>query len=83
MVADFLLAEHFASKLGLSEEEVASFQERGIIHPVRKNGLVYYSSREFWLLKAILNCMRNEGLAFEQARSRLMKARRQAVAERL
>ncbi len=68
---DYFLAEMLAAKLGVSEEELASFEARRVIRRVRKNGRTYYSSQDFYRLKAVLHFMRKQGLSLEQARNRI------------
>lgn len=34
---DYFLAEHFAAKLGLSQEELAKFEAKGVIRRAVKN----------------------------------------------
>jgi DNA-binding transcriptional MerR regulator len=66
---DYFLAEHFAGKLGLPQEELAGFEARGVIRRVVKNERRYYSSRDLYRLKAVLHLINDEGLSLEKARS--------------
>ena len=68
---EFLLAQQLASKLELSLDELAQFEAQGILKPVSKNGRVYYSSRDFYLLKGVLHFMRTNGLSLEEAQDRV------------
>jgi DNA-binding transcriptional MerR regulator len=68
---DYFLAEMLAAKLDLSQEELASFEARRVIRRVLKNGRTYYSSQDFYRLKALLHFMHKQGLSLEQARNRL------------
>lgn len=70
---DFFLADHLAAKLGLSQEELADFEARGVIRRVVKNGHTYYSSQDFCRLKGVLHFMRNKGLSLEKARVQLAR----------
>jgi len=73
---DYFLAEHFAAKLGLSQEELADFEARGVIRRVVKKERTYYSSRDFYRLKAVLHLVQGQGLSLEKARSRVDGAAR-------
>jgi len=75
-MADYFLAEQFAAKLGLSQEELMRFEAQGIIRGVAKNGRMYYSSRDLYRLKAILHLVNDKGLTLEKARSRVDGAAR-------
>jgi DNA-binding transcriptional MerR regulator len=66
----FMLADHLQAKLNLSERELRFFEEQDILHPVRKNGHVFYSSRDLYRLKAILYFIRTQHLTLEMARER-------------
>jgi DNA-binding transcriptional MerR regulator len=68
---DYFLDEHLASKLGLSLEEVARFESRGVIERVSKNGRTYYSSQDFYRLKGVLFFVRHRGLSVGEARAKL------------
>jgi len=68
-MSDYFLAEHFAAKLGLSQEELADFEAKRVIRRVMKNERTYYSSRDLYRLKAVLHLMHGEGLSLEKARS--------------
>ncbi|MBZ5542950.1 MAG: helix-turn-helix domain-containing protein [Acidobacteriia bacterium] len=68
---DYLLNEHLASKLGLSLEELARFESRGLIKSVPKKGRTYYSSQDFYRLKGVLFLMRQRGLSVDEARAKL------------
>jgi DNA-binding transcriptional MerR regulator len=69
---DYLLAEMVAEKLGLPQQELESFEARGIIgRAVKKNGRAYYSSQDVYRLKGVLHFMRKKGLSLEQARNRV------------
>ncbi|MFB3923734.1 MAG: MerR family transcriptional regulator [Terriglobia bacterium] len=69
---DYMLAERLAVKLGLSPEELGSFEARGIIKGIAKNGRTYYSSQDAYRLKAVLQLVRTKGLAVEEARARVV-----------
>ena len=68
-MADYFLAEHFAAKLGLSQKELSDFEARGVIRRVAKNARTYYSSQDFYRLKAVLHFIRNKRLSVEAARA--------------
>ena len=68
---DYFLDEHLASKLGLSLEEMARFERRGVIKGVSKKGRTYYSSQDFYRLKGVLFFVRHRGLSVDEARARL------------
>jgi DNA-binding transcriptional MerR regulator len=68
---DYFLAEHFAAKMGVSREDLSSFEAKGVIRVVVKNGRTYYSSRDFYRLKGVLHLMRDKGLTLEGARARV------------
>ena len=70
-MSDHILEEHLAAKLGLSPEELHSFEVQGVIHCKIKNGNRYYSSRDFYRLKGILHHMRNKGLSLQDARAKV------------
>jgi DNA-binding transcriptional MerR regulator len=72
---EYILAELLATKLGLSPEELRSFEAKGVIRPVAKNGRAYYSSRDWYRLKGVLHFMRDKGLSLEEARARVEAAR--------
>jgi DNA-binding transcriptional MerR regulator len=73
---DYFLAGHFAAKLGLSQEELADFEVKGVIRRVVKNERAYYSSRDFYRLKAVLHLVHGKGLSLEKARSQVDGAAR-------
>ena len=73
---DYILAEHFAAKLGLSQEELADFEAKGVIRRVVKNKRTYCSSRDFYRLRAILHLVQDKGVSLEKARSRIEGAAR-------
>jgi DNA-binding transcriptional MerR regulator len=73
---DYFLAEHFAGKLGLPQEELAGFEARGVIRRVVKNERTYYSLRDLYRLKAVLHLINGKGLSLEKARSRVDGAAR-------
>jgi hypothetical protein len=73
---DYFLAEHFACKLGLSQAELAEFEARAVIRRVVKNERTYYSSRDFYRLRAVLHLVQGQGLTLEKARSRVDGAAR-------
>ena len=68
---DHILEEHLAAKLGLSPEELHSFEVQGVIHCKIKNGNTYYSSQDFYRLKGLLHYMRNKGLNLQEARAKV------------
>jgi DNA-binding transcriptional MerR regulator len=67
---EFMLAEHLASKLEIEMAELPQFEQRGIIKAVKKNGRIYYSSRDMYRLKGVLHFMR-DGLSIEEAHDRV------------
>jgi DNA-binding transcriptional MerR regulator len=69
------LAEQLSSNLNISEDEVIKFEQQGILHPLRKNDHVYYSSADCYRAKALLHFMRDEGMSLESARERLKPGR--------
>jgi DNA-binding transcriptional MerR regulator len=73
---EYFLAEHLAAKMGLSKEGLASFEAKGVVRAVVKNGRTYYSSRDFYRLKGVLHFMRDKGLSLEAARARVAAAAR-------
>jgi DNA-binding transcriptional MerR regulator len=73
---DYFLAEHFAAKLGLTQEELADFEAKRVIRRVVKNERTYYSSRDFYRLKAVFHLVQDKGLSLEEARSRVDGAAR-------
>jgi len=68
---EFLLAEQLASKLEITQAELLEFAAQGIIRPVKKNGRIYYSSRDFYRLKGVLHFMRTQGLSVDEAQDRV------------
>jgi DNA-binding transcriptional MerR regulator len=68
---EFLLAEQLAQKLEIEQAELSDFEAQGVIRPVRKNGRIYYSSRDFYRLKGVLHFMRTQGLSVDEAQDRL------------
>lgn len=70
---DYFLRDSFAAKLGLASEELQRFEARGVIHSVGKQGRTYYSSQDFYRLKAILHLTRNKGLTLEDAQARVTR----------
>ncbi len=74
-MSDYLLAEQLSSNLNISEDEVSKFEQQGILHPLRKNNRVYYSSADCYRAKALLHFMREEGMSLESARERLRPGR--------
>jgi len=77
---DYFLAEHFAAKLGLSQEELADFEAKRVIRRVVKNERAYYSSRDFYRLRAILHLVQAKGFSLEMAQSRVDGAARLVAA---
>ncbi len=78
-MSDYLLAEQLSFNLNISEDEVIKFEQHGILHPLRKNDRVYYSSADCYRAKALLHFMRDEGMSLESARERLKPGRPSAV----
>ncbi len=78
-MSDYLLAEQLTSNLNISEDDINKFEQQGILHPLRKNDRVYYSSADCYRAKALLHFMRDEGMSLESARERLKPGRPQAV----
>ena len=70
-MSEFILAEQVATKLDLMQDNLPEFESQGIIKPVRKNGRIYYSSRDFFRLKGVLHFMRTNGLSIEEAQDRV------------
>jgi DNA-binding transcriptional MerR regulator len=68
---DYILEDHLIQRLELSPMDLQGFEQRGIIQGVEKNGYVFYSSREFHRLKAVLHYMRNQGLSLDEARAKV------------
>ena len=68
---DYILDNHLIRMLELSPMDLQRFEQRGIIEGVEKNGLVFYSSREFYRLKGVLHYMRNQGLSLDDARAKM------------
>jgi len=66
---EFLLAEQLANKLNVTN--LSEFEENGILKAVTKNGRTYYSSRDFYRLKAVLHFVREQGLSVDEAQNRL------------
>jgi DNA-binding transcriptional MerR regulator len=58
---DYFLAEMLAAKLGVSQEELAAFEARGVIRRAVRNGRTYYSSQDCYRLKGVLHLMRDNG----------------------
>jgi len=73
---DYFLAEHFAAKLGLSQEELADFEAKRVIRRIVKHERTYYSSRDFYRLKAALHLVQGKGFSLEMALSRVDGAAR-------
>ena len=63
----FVLAEHASRQAGISETELRRLDDTGIVSGVEKNGLVFYSSREIYRLKAILFLARSRDISIDQA----------------
>ena len=70
-MSEFMLAEQVAAKLDLTEDNLPKYETQGILKPVRKNGRVYYSSRDFYCLKGVLHFMRTNGLTLDEAQDRV------------
>ena len=68
---EFLLAEQLANKLEVAQAELSGFEAQGVIRPVKKNGHIYYSSRDFYRLKGVLHFMRTKGLSVEEAQDQV------------
>jgi DNA-binding transcriptional MerR regulator len=77
---DYFLAEHFAAKLGLSQEELADFEAKGVIRRAVKNERTYYSSGDLYRLKAVLHLVQGKGLTLEGARARVEATARSVCA---
>ncbi len=78
-MSDYLLAEQLTSNLNISEDDISKFEQQGILHPLRKNDRVYYSSADCYRAKALLHFMRDEGMSLESARERLKPGHPNAV----
>jgi DNA-binding transcriptional MerR regulator len=68
---EFLLAELLAQKLEIAQAELSEFEAQGVIRSVKKNGRIYYSSRDFYRLKGVLHFMRTMGLSVDEAQDRV------------
>ncbi|MEW5977096.1 MAG: hypothetical protein AB1898_14945 [Acidobacteriota bacterium] len=68
---DYILEDHFLRRLKISPLELKGFEQKGVIRGVEKNGLTFYSSREFYRLKGVLHYMRSQGLSLEEARAKV------------
>lgn len=81
-MGDYYLPEQLASKLGLTLAELEQAQARGLIQPVRKNGLVFYSSQHAYKLRAASRLRREKGLSWDEAAAELRKRPLYQVASR-
>ena len=72
-MGDYYLAEQLASKLGLTLEEIEQAQARGLIQPLRKKGLVFYTSQHAYKLRAACLLRRKKGLSWEDAIAEVSK----------
>ena len=70
----YLSAQHLQSKLQISTDELRDFERKGILSPVTKKGITFYSSRDLYRLKGILHFVRNQGMSIDQAVERMNKA---------
>ena len=68
---EFLPAELLAQKLDIEPEELPKFESQGVIRAVKKNGRIFYSSRDFYRLKGVLHFMRTKGLSIDEAQDRV------------
>ena len=68
---DYILEDHLIRRLELSRVDLQRFERMGIIQGVKKNGYVFYSSREFYRLNGVLYFMRNQGLSLDEARTKV------------
>jgi DNA-binding transcriptional MerR regulator len=68
---DYFLAEHVATKLGLSVRELLEFETRGVVRSTEKNGRIYYSCQDVYRLRGVLYFTRHKGLSLQEARARL------------
>lgn len=64
---EFLPAELLAQKLDVQPAELPEFESQGVIRPVKKNGRIFYSSRDFYRLKGVLHFMRTRGFSLDEA----------------
>ena len=70
---DYFRADQLAAKLELQLEELKKYEELGVIRAVSKGGQVFYSSRDYYMMKGLLHFVRSEGLSLKAARARLAK----------
>ena len=68
---DYILEDRLIQRLEISSVDLQRFARKGVIQGVEKNGLVFYSSREFYRLKRALHYMRNQGLSLDEARAKM------------
>jgi len=68
---DYFLAEHLATKFGLSPEDLLGLETRGVIKGISKHGRTYYSSQDAYRLKGVLHLMHKKGIGIEEARARV------------
>ncbi len=57
---DYILEDRLIQRLEISSVDLQRFARKGMIQGVEKNGLVFYSSREFYRLKRALHYMHTE-----------------------
>jgi DNA-binding transcriptional MerR regulator len=69
---EFLPAELLAQKLDVQPGELPEFESQGVIRPVKKNGRIFYSSRDFYRLKGVLHFMRTRGLSLDEAHDQVV-----------
>ena len=65
-MGDYYLAEQLAAKLGLTLGEIEEAQAYGLIRPVHKNGLAFYSSQQAYRLRMACLLRRKSGLSWAQ-----------------
>ena len=67
----YLSAQHLQSKLQISTDELRDLERKGVISPVTKKGITFYSSRDLYKLKGVLHFVRSQGMSIEQAVERM------------
>jgi len=73
---DYYTPVQLAVKLGLSEEQIAELESKGLIHPKLKDGRRFFPSHQAHALQVALRMAHRQKVTLERAFERIEEFRR-------
>jgi DNA-binding transcriptional MerR regulator len=70
-VADYYTPAQLALKLGISEEQIAELESKGLLHPKLKDGRRFFPSHQAYELRLALRLAHKQKLTLEKAFARV------------